>query len=101
MTIFQPLFHTLRPTRRVLVNSAGTNAPRRALEVLSLEDYHAMMNTNLNGAYYCAQAFLPQLRTLGFQNVEVIDVDETVVTDEPVAEAEEPVAEAVEGEHEG
>lgn len=47
----------------VLVNAAGTNAPRRALEVLSLDDYHAMINTNLNGAYYCVQAFLPQMRT--------------------------------------
>src|SRR5206468_8071207 len=37
----------------VLVNAAGTNAPKRALEALSLEDYHAMINTNLNGAYYC------------------------------------------------
>lgn len=46
----------------VLVNAAGTNAPRRALEVLSLEDYHAMIATNLNGAYYCVQAFLPQMR---------------------------------------
>jgi NADP-dependent 3-hydroxy acid dehydrogenase YdfG len=46
----------------VLVNAAGTNAPKRALEVLSLEDYHAMINTNLNGAYYCVQAFLPQMR---------------------------------------
>jgi len=46
----------------VLVNAAGTNAPRRALEVLSLDDYHAMINTNLNGAYYCVQAFLPQMR---------------------------------------
>lgn len=46
----------------VLVNAAGTNAPRRALEVLSLMDYHAMINTNLNGAYYCVQAFLPQMR---------------------------------------
>ncbi len=46
----------------VLVNAAGTNAPRRALEVLSLDDYHAMLNTNLNGAYYCVQAFLPQMR---------------------------------------
>ena len=46
----------------VLVNSAGTNAPRRALEVLSSEDYHAMINTNLNGAYYCVQAFLPGMR---------------------------------------
>jgi NADP-dependent 3-hydroxy acid dehydrogenase YdfG len=46
----------------LLVNAAGTNAPRRLLNVLSLEDYHAMINTNLNGAYYCVQAFLPQMR---------------------------------------
>jgi NAD(P)-dependent dehydrogenase (short-subunit alcohol dehydrogenase family) len=45
-----------------LVNAAGTNAPRRSLEVLSLEDYHEMIATNLNGAYYCVQAFLPQMR---------------------------------------
>jgi NADP-dependent 3-hydroxy acid dehydrogenase YdfG len=45
-----------------LVNAAGTNAPKRALEVLSMDDYHAMINTNLNGAYYCTQAFLPQMR---------------------------------------
>src|SRR3954467_2697769 len=49
----------------VLVNSAGTNASKRALEVLSLEDYHMMMNVNLNGAYYCVQAFLPQMRSRG------------------------------------
>ena len=46
----------------VLVNSAGTNAPKRALEVLSLEDYHGMMDANLNGPYYCVQAFLPGMR---------------------------------------
>lgn len=46
----------------LLVNAAGTNAPRRLLNVLSLEDYHELMNTNLNGAYYCVQAFLPQMR---------------------------------------
>ena len=46
----------------VLVNAAGTNAPHRALQVLSLEDYHAMIATNLNGAFYCVQAFLPQMR---------------------------------------
>ncbi len=49
----------------VLVNAAGTNAPQRALAVLSAEDYHAMINTNLNGAYYCVQAFLPQMRMRG------------------------------------
>src|SRR5206468_6166725 len=46
----------------VLVNAAGTNAPQRSLEALSLEDYHAMIATNLNGAYYCLRAFLPQMR---------------------------------------
>jgi NADP-dependent 3-hydroxy acid dehydrogenase YdfG len=46
----------------LLVNAAGTNAPKRSLEVLSVVDYHAMIATNLNGAYYCVQAFLPQMR---------------------------------------
>lgn len=49
----------------VLVNAAGTNVPQRALEVLSIEDYHAMMNANLHGAYYCAQAVLPGMRARG------------------------------------
>lgn len=47
---------------QAVVNAAGTNAPKRALEVLSLADYHAMMDTNLNGAYYITQAFLPAMR---------------------------------------
>lgn len=49
----------------VLVNAAGTNAPQRALGVLSREDYHAMIATNLHGAYYCVQAFLPHMRARG------------------------------------
>jgi NADP-dependent 3-hydroxy acid dehydrogenase YdfG len=49
----------------VLVNSAGTNVPRRSFEVLSLEDYHSMMAANLHGAYYCTQAFLPHMRERG------------------------------------
>lgn len=49
----------------VLVNAAGTNAPKRALEVLSLDDYRAMIDANLNGAYYCVQAFLPGMRSRG------------------------------------
>jgi NAD(P)-dependent dehydrogenase (short-subunit alcohol dehydrogenase family) len=49
----------------LLVNAAGTNAPQRALEVLSLADYHLMLNTNLHGAYYCVQAFLPGMRAQG------------------------------------
>jgi NAD(P)-dependent dehydrogenase (short-subunit alcohol dehydrogenase family) len=45
-----------------LVNAAGTNTPVRSLAELSLEDYHRLLDTNLNGAYYCAQAFLPAMR---------------------------------------
>jgi len=48
-----------------LVNAAGTNAPARSLEVLSEDDYHTMIGTNLHGAYYCVQAFLPQMRERG------------------------------------
>jgi NADP-dependent 3-hydroxy acid dehydrogenase YdfG len=46
----------------VLVNAAGTNIPRRSLAELSLADYHAVLDANLNGSYYCVQAFLPQMR---------------------------------------
>ncbi len=49
----------------VLVNAAGTNAPRRSFDVLSQQDYHAMIATNMHGAYYCLQAFLPQMRSRG------------------------------------
>lgn len=49
----------------LLVNSAGTNTPERALEVLTLTNYHELMNVNLNGAYYCSQAFLQHFRDRG------------------------------------
>ncbi len=49
-------------TVEVLVNAAGTNIPQRSLAELSLADYHAVINANLHGSYYCAQAFLPQMR---------------------------------------
>ncbi len=46
----------------VLVNAAGTNTPGRSLAVLSKEEYARLIETNLHGAYYCVQAFLPQMR---------------------------------------
>lgn len=49
----------------VLVNAAGTNTPRRSLAELRPEDYRLLMDTNLNGAYYCVQAFLPAMRQAG------------------------------------
>ena len=46
-----------------LINAAGTNTPHRSLEVLSSADYRHLIDTNLNGAYWCVQAFLPSMRT--------------------------------------
>jgi NAD(P)-dependent dehydrogenase (short-subunit alcohol dehydrogenase family) len=46
----------------VLVNAAGLNVPRRRLETLSIDDWHKVLGTNLHGAYYCVQAFLPRMR---------------------------------------
>jgi NADP-dependent 3-hydroxy acid dehydrogenase YdfG len=46
----------------LVVNAAGTNVPKRSLEVLSMTDYHEMMDSNLNGAFYLIQAFLPAMR---------------------------------------
>jgi NAD(P)-dependent dehydrogenase (short-subunit alcohol dehydrogenase family) len=46
----------------VLVNAAGTNTPKRSLRELALEDYQRLLDTNLNGAYYCVQSFLPAMR---------------------------------------
>jgi NAD(P)-dependent dehydrogenase (short-subunit alcohol dehydrogenase family) len=46
----------------VLVNSAGINVPARGLAVLSVDDWHRVLATNLHGAYYCVRAFLPGMR---------------------------------------
>jgi NAD(P)-dependent dehydrogenase (short-subunit alcohol dehydrogenase family) len=50
---------------RVLVNSAGTNTPRRSLDVLSVADYQALIDANLNGTFYCVRSVLPILRKQG------------------------------------
>ena len=46
----------------VLVNSAGINVPQRSFQTLALDDWHAVLATNLHGAYYCVRAFLPGRR---------------------------------------
>ena len=46
----------------VLVNAAGVNVPRRSFEVVSLDDWHDILATNLHGAYYCVRACLPAMR---------------------------------------
>ena len=59
----------------VLVNSAGTNVPRRAFDVLSIDDWHEVIATNLHGAYYCVRAFLPGMRERGTGTIVNINSD--------------------------
>ncbi|MGB7157369.1 MAG: SDR family oxidoreductase [Tepidisphaeraceae bacterium] len=46
----------------LLVAAAGTNVPNRSLEKLSRDDYRKVVDANLNGAYFCVAAFLPDMR---------------------------------------
>jgi NADP-dependent 3-hydroxy acid dehydrogenase YdfG len=45
-----------------LVNGAGTNIPGRSFEVLSVEDFHTLVNVNLNGTFHFVHAVLPVMR---------------------------------------
>ena len=48
-----------------LINCAGTNIPKRSLEVLSAADYQSVIATNLNGAVYFVLGVLPAMRRAG------------------------------------
>jgi NAD(P)-dependent dehydrogenase (short-subunit alcohol dehydrogenase family) len=48
-----------------LVNSAGSNIPRRALEVLSSDDFNKLLASNLGGAVYFILGVLPNMRKNG------------------------------------
>jgi NAD(P)-dependent dehydrogenase (short-subunit alcohol dehydrogenase family) len=48
-----------------LVAAAGINIPKRSWEVLPAEDYHRVIDTNLNGTFHWVSALLPGMRTLG------------------------------------
>jgi NAD(P)-dependent dehydrogenase (short-subunit alcohol dehydrogenase family) len=43
---------------QALVNAAGINIPHRRLAILSVPDFHNVIETNLFGAYYCTRAFI-------------------------------------------
>jgi NAD(P)-dependent dehydrogenase (short-subunit alcohol dehydrogenase family) len=46
----------------VVVNNAGINLKKRHFRDVSNEDYRRVIDANLNGAFYCTQAFLPAMR---------------------------------------
>jgi NADP-dependent 3-hydroxy acid dehydrogenase YdfG len=45
----------------ILVNNAGTNIKERRTRNLTLADWQLLIRTNLDGAFYCIQAVLPDM----------------------------------------
>jgi NADP-dependent 3-hydroxy acid dehydrogenase YdfG len=45
----------------VLVNNAGLNTRQRTLRQLTAEAWQQLLRTNLDGAFYCIRAVLPQM----------------------------------------
>ncbi|WP_020468741.1 SDR family oxidoreductase [Zavarzinella formosa] len=43
----------------ILVNNAGTNLKARTMRELTVENWHKLINTNLDGAFYCIKSVLP------------------------------------------
>jgi gluconate 5-dehydrogenase len=52
----------------ILVNNAG-NQNRKALVEMSPQEWQQLMNVHVNGAFNCAQTFLPDMVTQGFGRV--------------------------------
>ncbi|MCP5155875.1 MAG: SDR family oxidoreductase [Ectothiorhodospiraceae bacterium] len=49
----------------ILFNNAGINVSARHFDVLSPADWTALVQVNLNGAFYCVHAVLPTMRAQG------------------------------------
>ncbi len=58
-----------------LVHAAGTNIPKRSWELLTIDDYRTVIDTNLNGTFYTMRAFLPAMRKKGSGTIVVIVSD--------------------------
>ncbi len=46
----------------ILINSAGVNVRKRAMDELSPEDWETLLRINATGAFNCMHAVLPQMR---------------------------------------
>jgi NADP-dependent 3-hydroxy acid dehydrogenase YdfG len=49
----------------ILINSAGTNVPKRAWDSISMADFRHVVDVNLNGAFNCISVVLPGMRARG------------------------------------
>jgi NADP-dependent 3-hydroxy acid dehydrogenase YdfG len=49
----------------ILVNNAGLNIKERQFHQLTIDTWHQLVSGNLDSAFYCTQAVLPQMRQRG------------------------------------
>ena len=49
----------------ILINSAGLNLPKRRYSEMKIGDWQKVIDANLNGAYNCIYAVLPEMRDRG------------------------------------
>jgi len=49
----------------ILINSAGINVPNRQMDQVDTAAWDAVIGIDLNGAFYCCNAVLPQMRKQG------------------------------------
>jgi NAD(P)-dependent dehydrogenase (short-subunit alcohol dehydrogenase family) len=57
----------------LLFNNAGTSGPRVPFEDISYEDWHAVVDVNLTGAFLCAQAAFRTMKTQSPQGGRIIN----------------------------
>lgn len=62
-----------------LVHAAGTNIPKRSWDVLTIDDYRQVIDTNLNGAFYCVRAMLPAMRKRGGGTIVLVVSDAGII----------------------
>jgi NADP-dependent 3-hydroxy acid dehydrogenase YdfG len=55
-----------------LVLCHGTNVPRRRLDLLTIDDWNAVIAANLSSAFYCLHAVLPGMRARGAGRIVAI-----------------------------
>jgi serine 3-dehydrogenase (NADP+) len=64
-----------------LVFATGTNIPERAMSRLNPELWNAVIDVNLNGAFYATHAVLPSMRSAGGGHLIYISSVSGVITD--------------------
>ncbi|GGK82225.1 SDR family oxidoreductase [Rufibacter glacialis] len=61
LTAYEQTVERLRQNISVLINNAGLGI-QGALDTMSPKDWHKMMDTNVNGVFYCTRLVLPQMK---------------------------------------